>query len=167
MGRRLFIDEQIELDLLDRVRNMCKGQKILPVSLKSGEEGQINPPKEQKSQQNAEQNMPETNLSYGEFQPGLAAEDSERIGDQEPRYNQCKDGNSHSPVINPNGHGPVFFFYDIFHGNLLVPSGNPEFMDFPCLWIDDVNCTGHAGVERVDGPDYFEGLIHFCKLCPD
>ena len=85
---RMFADQQIEFNLLDRAFQISPGQEIPPVRMKTGEEGQVKPPDGKEDEKRAEQDMDKTHITHEEFVYCFSCGDRKRIGDIETGHNQ-------------------------------------------------------------------------------
>jgi hypothetical protein len=165
---RMAANQQIEFNLRDSTFYIRPGQKVSPVRMKTGEEGQVKPPDGQKDEKPTEENMDKTHIAHEKFIYSFSLVYRERIGDIEAGHNQNKYGDSHGPVVNPHGSRPLFdtqiFLRGCLHGH---PLSHFEFFNLIRFRINDMNRAGHTRIKRMDRADNFQWLINFCQLGAD
>ncbi len=118
---RVAADQQIEFNLRDSTFYIRPSQKVSPVRMKTGEEGEVKPPDGQEDEKPAEKDMDKTHIAHEELVHCLSGVNREWIGDIETGHNQYKYGDSHGPVIDPHGSRPFFNTQIFLHGHPLKP----------------------------------------------
>jgi hypothetical protein len=104
---------------MNEVFNICPCQEILPVRMKARKESQVNSPDKQEEQQHPKKDMCKPHISHEEFVYRFTLGNDKRFSNIEAGDNQDKNRESHGPVVDPYGDGPLSDAGNFFHGILL------------------------------------------------
>ena len=106
VGGRFLRNQRVEFYLLPEIAEFRPGEKILPVSMETGEECEIDTLDEYEHENHAEKEVNEADIAHEEFVHRLAMRHGEWSRDVKARGNENEYGCRHDPVIDTEGHRP-------------------------------------------------------------